>query len=166
MLDAMTADTRLKKRRSFLTNDPRRLAGVSMRSSDGRRFRDIIEALIVEFGPRADTARLRELGSLKFSLERVQALAVGGDPRAIEDLVRLSNLISRRESELRTRVAAAPIERRPLHERLMSAKPSGGRATAAKASAGRDVAATRIERMGAARREAGEAIRDDEGGDG
>lgn len=188
MLDAMTADTGLKKRRSFLTNDPRRLPGVSMRSSHGRRFRDIVEALLVEFGPHADTARLRELASLKFTLEMTQSLVVGGDQAACDDLVRLSNLIARRESELRHRkAAAAPIDRRPLHERLADMRPVGGAAPVgaaaplrerlasmrrdkaleeAKAFAGREIAAAHETKPGTPRNVATNVIHDDEEGDG
>ena len=97
------ADLETRKRRSALTNDPRRLPGVDMRSHHGRRFRDIVNVLIAEFGD-ADVTRLRELGGLKYSLEQVQAAVVAGDSRACEDLVRLSNLITRREAELRARI--------------------------------------------------------------
>ena len=105
MQAAANADVKLNRRRSVLTNDPRRLPGVDMRSHHGRRFRDIVEVLLGEFGA-VDTARLRELASLKFTFEQVQAAVVAGDSRACEDLVRLSNLITRREAELRTRMAA------------------------------------------------------------
>lgn len=97
------AKSNLRKARSVLTNDPRRLPGVSMRSPRGRRFRDIVETLMVEFGADCDPVRLRELAGLKFSAEEVQAAVVHGNTRAVEDLVRLSNLIARRETELRAR---------------------------------------------------------------
>lgn len=152
------------KSRSAYSNDPCKLPGVNMRSAAGRRYRDIALSLIAEYGV-ADTVRLRELAGLKFSLEQVQALVVRGDAPARVDLVRLSNLIARRENELRHRasVAAAVKDTRPLHERLMDAKPSGGRVGEAKGVAGRGLAASRIERMAASRREAGDAIHDDEG---
>lgn len=103
MQNTGVANGNLKKARSVLTNDPRRLPGVSMRSPRGRRFRDIVETLMAEFGANCDPVRLRELAGLKFSAEEVQAAVVHGNTRAVEDLVRLSNLICRRENELRAR---------------------------------------------------------------
>jgi hypothetical protein len=41
-----------------------------MRSEHGRRFRDIVEA---EFGPVADTVRLRELAGFKYTPRLVAA---------------------------------------------------------------------------------------------
>jgi hypothetical protein len=115
---AATDRINLSKRRSILTNDPRRLPGVDMRSEHGRRFRDIVEALVAEFGPVADTVRLRELAGLKFSLEHVQARAVMGDASACADLVRMSNLIIRREQELRTRIVATAPAKPSVQRRL------------------------------------------------
>lgn len=110
-------DLETRKRRSRFTNDPRRLAGVDMRSPHGRRFRDIVNGLVAEFG-EADVTRLRELGGLKYSLEQVQAAVVAGDSRACEDLVRLSNLIARREAELWARAAAKAPKPPSLAEKL------------------------------------------------
>jgi hypothetical protein len=115
---ATKPDASLNRRRSILTNDPRRLPGVDMRSEHGRRFRDIVEALVVEFGSAADTVRLRELAGLKFSLEHVQARAVMGDASACADLVRMSNLIIRREQELRTRIVATAPPKPSVQTRL------------------------------------------------
>ena len=115
---AATAASSLSRRRSILTNDPRRLPGVDMSSEHGRRFRDIVEALVVEFGPVADTVRLRELAGLKFSLEHVQARAVTGDLHPLAtDLVRMSNLIIRREQELRTRIVAIAPSKPSVQQR-------------------------------------------------
>ena len=100
---AATADARLNRRRSVLTNDPRRLPGVDMRSHHGRRFRDIVEVLLAEFG-NVDTARLREVASLKFTLEMTQSAVLSGDASKADDLVRISNLIARKERELRARI--------------------------------------------------------------
>lgn len=166
---AATMSVRLSpKGRSILTNDPRRLPGVDMNSPSGRRYRDIVEALIVEFGS-SDIERIRELGGLRYSREQVQALVVEGDRRAVDDLIRVTNAISRKENELRQRVAAAPIDRRPLHEKLMHPQPSGGRATEANGVAGRGAAAARIERIRQPGAQAGARPgrhADDDGGDG
>lgn len=99
MLKGAAVDGRPRKLRSGLTNDPRRLAGVDMRSAGGRRYRDLVDQLVSRFGD-ANLEAVRELAGLRFSLEQCQASVVNGDARAREDLVRLLNLIGRREKEL------------------------------------------------------------------
>jgi hypothetical protein len=94
------AEARPKKLRSGLTNNPYRLDGVDMRTERGRRYRDIVDALIAEFGS-SNPVGLRELAGLKFTLEQTQAAVVAGDERAREDLVRISNLVARREAVMR-----------------------------------------------------------------
>lgn len=100
MLDVTNGAGRSRKLRSGLTNNPHRLDGVDMRSCRGRRYRDIVDALIAEFGS-TNPVGLRELAGLKFTLEQTQAAVVAGDQRACEDLVRISNLVARREREMR-----------------------------------------------------------------
>jgi hypothetical protein len=105
--------------RSGITNNPYRLDGVDMRSSRGRRFRDIVDTLIAEFGV-ANADRLRDLAAHKLALEDLQSQVVaGGDHSAREDLVRQANLVARQETALRY---AARHERRDstpsLHEYL------------------------------------------------
>jgi hypothetical protein len=96
-----------------LTSDPRRLVGVDMRSLGGRRYRAIVEHLAAEFGT-ANAIALRELAGLRYTLEQTQAAIVSGDTRARTDLVRISNLIARRERELRERSALLlPPSHRP-----------------------------------------------------
>jgi hypothetical protein len=94
------AEARPKKLRSGLTNNPYRLDGVDMRTERGRRYRDIVDALIAELGS-SNPVGLRELAGLKFTLEQTQAAVVAGDERAREDLVRISNLVARREAVMR-----------------------------------------------------------------
>ncbi len=110
MLDEASGVGRPKKLRSGLTNNPYRLDGVDMRSPRGRRYRDIVDALIAEFGS-ANPVGLRELAGLKFTLEQTQASVVAGDERAREDLVRISNLVARREREMRS--TGAPRDTTP-----------------------------------------------------
>ncbi len=100
MHEAVSTESRPKKLRSVLTNNPHRLEGVDMRTGRGRRYRDIVDALIVEFGD-SNPVGLRELAGLKFSLEETQNSVVNGERGAREDLVRLSNLVARREREMR-----------------------------------------------------------------
>lgn len=101
------AEARPKKLRSGLTNNPYKLDGVDMRTERGRRYRDIVDALIAEFGT-SNPVGLRELAGLKFTLEQTQAAVVAGDERAREDLVRISNLVARREAVMRE--AARPAQ--------------------------------------------------------
>jgi hypothetical protein len=73
-------------------HDPFRMAGVDMRSEQGRRFRDIAALVIAEHGPDLAPVKVRELAGLKLSIEITQAALVNGDRKARTDLVRLSNL--------------------------------------------------------------------------
>jgi hypothetical protein len=102
----MIAEARPKKLRSGLTNNPYRLDGVDMRTERGRRYRDIVDALIADFGA-SNRVGLRELAGLKFTLEQTQASVVAGDERAREDLVRISNLVARREAVMREAVPSS-----------------------------------------------------------
>lgn len=109
---------RLNRRRAIMTNDPRRLNGIDMRTSAGRRYRDIVDQIAAEFGPINPIA-LRELAGLRYTLEQTQAAVVAGDARARSDLVRVSNLIARHELSLREAKLALPASTpASLHERL------------------------------------------------
>lgn len=109
---------RLNRRRAIMTNDPRRLNGIDMRTSAGRRYRDIVDQIAAEFGPINPIA-LRELAELRYTLEQTQAAVVAGDARARSDLVRVSNLIARHELSLREAKLALPASTpASLHERL------------------------------------------------
>lgn len=81
------------------------LPGLDLRSQEGRRYRTVIEELVAEYGER-ELTRLRELAGLRISLEIVQVEAMRGSVRAREDSVRISNIICRRETELRARTSA------------------------------------------------------------
>ena len=92
--------------RSIITNSPHRLPGVDMRSAAGRRFRDLVDAVIAEFG-NANPEAIRELAGLRFTRDQVQGdVVTGAKPRAVEDLVRIGRLITRLESSLRQARAA------------------------------------------------------------
>ena len=103
-----TVEARPRKLRSGFTNNLYRLEGVDMRSERGRRYRDIVDALIAEFGS-SNPVGLRELAGLKFTLEQTQAAVVAGDERAREDLVRISNLVARREAVMREATRGARV---------------------------------------------------------
>jgi hypothetical protein len=119
MPSVAVADNRPAKLRSRFTNDPSFLPGVDRRTRDGRRYQDIVLAVVAEFGP-ANPVALRELAALRFTLEREQgAIVSGGDQRSLEDLIRLTNTVERKERALRA-AKRAPSNKSPqsLHARL------------------------------------------------
>jgi hypothetical protein len=128
-LRAVSPSNRLTRRRSIMTNDPRRLDGVDMRTSAGRRYRDIVDQLAAEFGAVHPVA-LRELAGLRYTLEQTQAAIVSGDTRARSDLVRISNLIARRERELRESSAVAAAKKLPASLEQHLARKAAKKATA------------------------------------
>jgi hypothetical protein len=73
----------------------------------GLRYRDLVEDIIAKFGA-VSPVELRELAGLQYALEQTQADVVLGDARARDDLVRISNLVARRENELRAAMRASP----------------------------------------------------------
>lgn len=95
-----SVEVRSAKAHARVTNNLRELDGIDGRTSEGKRYRDLIDLAVAEFGSH-DPLRLRELAGLRFSLEKTQAAVVNGDILRSEDLVRLANLIGRREKELR-----------------------------------------------------------------
>jgi hypothetical protein len=80
-----------------------------MRTPGGRRYRDIVDALIRQFGT-ASPVDLREMAGLRFALEQAQAAVVAGDRRAGSSLMRLGRLIERKEITLRAANIAAHSE--------------------------------------------------------
>jgi hypothetical protein len=109
-LDSVTTDVRHPRARSRITNNIREsLVGVDGRTERARRYRDIVEGLIVEYGP-GEPDKLRALAAMKLSLEATQAAVINGDVLRSEDLVRLANVISRREQELRAKQRKREVE--------------------------------------------------------
>jgi hypothetical protein len=105
----IVANPSSSKQRSAVTNSVHRLPGVNMRSAAGRRWRDLVDSVIAQFGD-SNTEAIRELVGLKFTLEQTQAAAVAGDPKARTDIVRLSRLIEKKESVLRQSALAARVK--------------------------------------------------------
>jgi hypothetical protein len=112
-----------------LVGDPRRLDGIDMRTRAGQRYRQVVEALVAEFGS-ADKIALREPAGLRYTLEQTQAAVVAGDARERSGLVRVSNLIARRERELRESSAVAAAKRLPVSLEQHLARRSAEKATA------------------------------------
>ena len=98
-----------------MTNDPRRLGpDVDMRSPEGRRFADIFDQVAAEF-PDAPLIRIRDITLLKYELERAQ----GAGKCTLEDVVRVHNLVGRREKELRAAAKKAePAPSQSLKQQL------------------------------------------------
>jgi hypothetical protein len=92
------------------------------RSADGRtksarRFRDLINAYTAEIGggdlSEADKALVRACASLTQRCEQMQALTVSGGAVSDEDLVRISNVLSRTLGQLQARSAKAKAKSKP-----------------------------------------------------
>ena len=97
MLDRVKMLTFSGRTRARSTNDPFALPGVDGRSSFGRRYRDIVAVLVVEFG-NSDPLRLRELALLRQTLEQSQMRA----DCTLEAISSLSRTIASKESFLRS----------------------------------------------------------------
>jgi hypothetical protein len=97
------------------TGNPYAMPGVDFRTPRGRRYRDLVDAVLAEF-PHASADAVRELAGLRFSFEELQAQIISGADsreRAHGDAVRCANLIGRRENDLR----AAHKEKSVAHRR-------------------------------------------------
>jgi hypothetical protein len=128
VFNSVAISVRSAKAHARVTNNLRELAGVDGRSSDGKRFRDLLDMAVEEFGQH-DPLKLRELAALRFSLEKVVEAVVAGDTLRAEDQVRLANLISRREKELRAKARQREAEpREGLRSRLAGRYDVKGRA--------------------------------------
>jgi hypothetical protein len=88
-----------------------------MRTQEGKQFVARLKEVNLEY-PDGDPARLREIAGLRMALDAVLVEVMNGSSRARADLVRLSNLISRREGELTTRQTVRAPALQSLVERL------------------------------------------------
>jgi hypothetical protein len=123
MLNTPRSADRKRFGRSATANDPLSLPGVSACSKDGRRFREIAEALVADYGD-VDPFIVRELAGLKLMLERQHEEILRGDRQSLEDLVRLSNVVERKEKALRLRVRQRPAPKLDaLRDRLDVIRP-------------------------------------------
>src|SRR5471030_2298455 len=107
MLDSPNLAGRSRYCSSASTRDPFLLPGVDGRSLDGRRYRDIVQSLLSEYGAAAEPPLIRALAQLRLVIEREQAALISDDKRSLENLVRLENVASRRERDLKARVRQA-----------------------------------------------------------
>ncbi len=95
------------------------LPGLDLRSQEGKRYAAVIAELIEEYGD-AELTRLRELAGLRISLELAQVKSMRGSLKGREDSVRLSNMIMRREAELRSRSAVTKKDTSPSLEAIVA----------------------------------------------
>lgn len=92
-----------------------------MRTGPGRRFADIYDGLIGDFGADADPRRVREIAGLRFTLEDAQAEGACG----LEHLVRLHRLIEQKERTLRASMKVQPkTDQSTVQERLAKNYPA------------------------------------------
>jgi hypothetical protein len=111
MLEGTAAVERSPRLRAKVTNNLWQSPdGLDQRSPRGRRWRDLLDGLIAEYGT-AYPEKLRSLAVLKLSLEATQAAVLRGDILRSEDIVRLENLIGRRERKLGAKARAREAER-------------------------------------------------------
>ncbi len=84
--------------RSRITNRSDLLRGIDGRSAEARRFRDLCEGFAADFGstppgPR-EMALIRQAAAVAIQAEELQAAIVRGEAVDIEQLTRLSNVLS------------------------------------------------------------------------
>jgi hypothetical protein len=94
-----------KRRRSSSTDDPYYLDQVDFRKPRGRRFRDIVDHIIFEFGPAEDD-EIRELSQLLFLREELFNTIMQEDNYSLilsraEVFSQLTNTIEQKKDELR-----------------------------------------------------------------
>jgi hypothetical protein len=88
---------RTGRRLSYHAQNAHVIVGVDGRSQEARRFRDITDAIVSEYGAEIDPLMLRELAGLRLSQEATTTAIINGDKRARSDIVRITNLIAKRE---------------------------------------------------------------------
>jgi hypothetical protein len=104
----------------------RRLPGLDLRSAEGKHYSVIYAEVAAEFGEeKRNISRLREIAGLRCALEQIQTEVVRGCPKAREDLVRVSNLLIRREKELQARIVTTAPAKPSVRQRLAARTPIG-----------------------------------------
>jgi hypothetical protein len=96
--------------RSKLTNGTGLLAGVDSRSTEARRYRDLVCIFAAEFNIQtdADLARVETAAALKFQLEALTSTLVRGERVDQGEMARLSTELRHVLSDLKGRAAAGP----------------------------------------------------------
>ena len=119
-LSSVAAPPRSRALRRLLRGKPdtigsRGLPMIDGRTARGARYLDIMATTAAEF-PLADSYRLCELVGLRFSIEaESSAIVAHSGTKALDVLVRLQNILERKEKALRARSRQAqPPGRRPV----------------------------------------------------
>jgi hypothetical protein len=91
---------RSKNGMSRRTNVLHVLPNVNPNSSEGRRFADVVLALVAELGGGASLPdhvkmQIRQVGAFTIQTERMQAAIVRGEPVDMRELVRITNTLNR-----------------------------------------------------------------------
>lgn len=92
--------TRLPTVKSRVTNGTKLLSGVDGRSSGARRFRDLADAFAADLDTgtgltEAEMTVVRQAAGVALRAEQVQAAIVNGADVDLNELTRLSNVVSR-----------------------------------------------------------------------
>ena len=109
--------------RSRVTNRSDLLRGIDGRSAEARRYRDLIEGFAADFddappGER-ELALIRQAAAMSVQAEALQARIVRGEDVDLEQLTRLSNVLTRTLKELGIRKRRAQKPPPTLRESLM-----------------------------------------------
>lgn len=103
--------------RSAVSNGSRLLQGVDGRSASARRFRDLVREFTAELG--GDTimtepmrAMVRQASAVTVEAERMQATIIRGEPVDTEQLVRVTNTLSRIMNGLKAKAKASKAGQR------------------------------------------------------
>jgi hypothetical protein len=114
--------SRPKVRKSRSTNVLHKLAGVDGNSTQGRRYADIVLALVAELGGEAalgeeSRVQVRQVGALTIRLEEMQGALVRGEAVDLEAFTRMSNSLTRTLRALGIKRRA--VRPKTLRERLI-----------------------------------------------
>ena len=116
--------------RSAVSNGSRLLCGVDGRSAPARRYRDLVKAFTAELGgedilTEPLRAMVRQAAAVTVESENLQSAIVRGENVDTEQLVRLSNVLSRLMNSLTVKAKAVRAGRitaksQSLRERLLA----------------------------------------------
>src|SRR5271168_2974500 len=85
--------------RSRITNGSDMLRGIDGRSAEARRFRDLVEGFKADLGismtGERELALIRQAAALTVQSEAMQSAIVRGDDIDVEQLTRLTNVLTR-----------------------------------------------------------------------
>lgn len=127
-----TIATASRTNRSAVTNGTRLLSGVDGRSPLARRYRDLVREFTADLGGEESVtepirAMIRQAAAVTVEAERLQASIIREEVVDTEQLVRVTNTLTRLMNSLKAK--AKPIrtqKRMSLKERLMAKQEADG----------------------------------------